>query len=73
MTSVFWDRKGVPIVEFMQQGTTVMSKVYCETLKKKLHEAIQNKRCGMLTYSVVLLYDNAHLHTAVHAQALLDY
>jgi hypothetical protein len=27
MEAVFWDRKGVPMVEFMQQGTTVMSEV----------------------------------------------
>jgi hypothetical protein len=33
MTSVFWDRKGVLMVEFMQQGTTITSEVYCETLK----------------------------------------
>jgi hypothetical protein len=25
MAAVFWDRKGVLIVEFMQQGTTIMS------------------------------------------------
>jgi hypothetical protein len=25
MATVFWDRKGVLVVEFMQQGTTVMS------------------------------------------------
>jgi hypothetical protein len=29
------------MVEFMQQGTTVMSEVYCKTLKT-LHKAIQN-------------------------------
>jgi hypothetical protein len=34
MASVFWDRKGVLIVEFMQQGITVMSEVYYEILKK---------------------------------------
>jgi hypothetical protein len=33
MATVFWDRKGVLMVEFMQQGTTVLE-VYCETLKK---------------------------------------
>jgi hypothetical protein len=33
MTSVFWDRKGVLILEFMQHGTTIISKVYCETLE----------------------------------------
>jgi hypothetical protein len=31
---------------------------------KKLCRAILNKRCGMLTYSVVLLHDNVHPHTA---------
>jgi hypothetical protein len=30
---VFWDRKAVLRVEFMQQGAT-MSEVYCQTLKK---------------------------------------
>jgi hypothetical protein len=34
MTAVFWDRKGVLTVEFMQQGTTLMSEEYCEILKK---------------------------------------
>jgi hypothetical protein len=33
--TVFWNRKGVLMVEFMQQGTTITSKVYCEKLKKK--------------------------------------
>jgi hypothetical protein len=65
MAAVSWDRKGVLLVEFMQQGTTITSEVYFETLKK-LHRAIQNKRHGMLTPSVlvVLLHDNASLHTA---------
>jgi hypothetical protein len=35
MATVFCDRAGVLMVEFMQQGTTTMSEVYCETLKKK--------------------------------------
>jgi hypothetical protein len=33
MATVFWDRKRVLMVEFMQQGTT-MSEMCCETLKK---------------------------------------
>jgi hypothetical protein len=32
MASVFWDRKGVVMVEFMQQGTIIATKGYCETL-----------------------------------------
>jgi hypothetical protein len=50
----------------------MMSEVYCETLKK-LHRAIQKKRQGMLTPSIVLLHDNAYLYTAVHTQALLEH
>jgi histone-lysine N-methyltransferase SETMAR len=72
MAIVFCDRKGVLMVESMQQGTTIMSEVYCETLKK-LNRAIQNKRCGMLIYGIVLLYDNLHLHTAARTRALLEY
>jgi hypothetical protein len=52
MAAVFWDRKGVLMMEFMQQGTTIKSEVYYETLKK-LSVAIQKKmawnadiRCG---------------------------
>jgi hypothetical protein len=35
MKTVFWDRKGELMVEFMQQGTTITSEVYWETLKKE--------------------------------------
>jgi hypothetical protein len=59
------------MVEFMQQGTTIMSQVYCETLKK-LCRALQNKRRGMLKSNVVLLHDNAHPRTAARTRALLE-
>jgi hypothetical protein len=74
MATVLWGRKGVLMVEFKQQGTTIMSEVYCEKTRK-LDMAIQNRRHGMLTYSVVLLYDSAcpHTSTAAHTQALLDH
>jgi hypothetical protein len=35
ITTVFWDRKGVLMVEFMQQGTTITSEVYCMQKTKK--------------------------------------
>jgi hypothetical protein len=63
METVFWDRKGVLIVEFMQQRTTILSEMDCETLKK-MQRAIQNNRRGILTSIVVLLHDDARLHTA---------
>jgi hypothetical protein len=58
VATVFWDRKGVLMMEFKKQRTTT-SQVYC---KNKMHWAIQNRRRGMLTYGVMLLHDNAHLH-----------
>jgi hypothetical protein len=40
--------------------------LYCETIEK-LHRCSLNKRCGMLTFSVVLLHDNARQHTATYS------
>jgi len=34
MATVFWDRKGVSLIKFMEPGTTITSETYCETLKK---------------------------------------
>jgi len=56
MATVFCDRKGILLTEFMAPGTTVTSDVYCETLNK-LRRLIQNKRRGMLTKRIVLLHD----------------
>jgi transposase len=57
--------------EFMQQGTTITSEVYCEILMK-MRKAILNKRSRMLTFGVVLLYDIARPHTAARTRELLD-
>jgi histone-lysine N-methyltransferase SETMAR len=73
MATVFWDRKGVLMVEFMQQGTTVNSEVYCETLNNCIVSAIQNKRREMLTSGVVLLHDNVRPHTAARTRVLLEH
>ncbi|GBO25744.1 hypothetical protein AVEN_242476-1 [Araneus ventricosus] len=48
MASVFRDRHGVLLVDFMQLGTTINAVAYGQTLRK-LRRAIQNKRRGMLT------------------------
>lgn len=63
MVTVFWDKDGVLLVDFMERGTTITADVYCETLKK-LRRAIQNKRRGKLSSGIILLHDNARPHTA---------
>lgn len=71
MATVFWDRKGVLLIEFMTPGTTINADAYCETLKK-LRRAIQNRRRGRLTRGVTLLHDNARPHTSRKTQELLE-
>jgi len=70
MATVFWERKGILLTEFMAPGTTITSEVYCETMNK-LRRSIQNKRRGMLTKGVILLHDNARPHTAARTNALI--
>ena len=59
MCTVFWDRRGILLVDFRTRG----AERYCETVQK-LRRAIQNKGRGMLAAGVVLLQDNARQHTA---------
>ncbi|GFV32291.1 histone-lysine N-methyltransferase SETMAR [Trichonephila clavipes] len=70
MATVFWDRHGVLLVEFMQQETKINAAAYCATLTKLRH-AIQNKRRGLLTSGVLLLHDNARPHSAINTQNLI--
>ncbi|GBN25186.1 hypothetical protein AVEN_247191-1 [Araneus ventricosus] len=71
MASVFWDRHGVLLVDFMQRGTTINVIVYAQTLRK-LRRAIENERRGMLTEGILLLHDNARSHTAAQTRALSE-
>jgi hypothetical protein len=65
MATVFWDKKGLVMVEFMQQGTTVMSEVYCET-QKKMCRAIQKKvwnadmQCSTSSWQCASTYSCSH-------------
>ena len=34
IVTVFWNRKGILLTEFMAPGTTITSEVYCEMLNK---------------------------------------
>uniref|UniRef100_A0A1B6I6U6 Mariner Mos1 transposase n=1 Tax=Homalodisca liturata TaxID=320908 RepID=A0A1B6I6U6_9HEMI len=71
MAKVFWDAKGILLVEFMERGTTITAAAYCETLKR-LRRVIQNKRCGLLTSGVVFVHDNACHQTAQRTTELLE-
>ncbi|UYV83935.1 hypothetical protein LAZ67_X000634 [Cordylochernes scorpioides] len=70
MATIFWDRKGLLLCNFMCRGTTINSDRYCETLKQ-LRRTIQNKRRGMLTKGV-RFHHNAWPHTARQTTALIE-
>jgi histone-lysine N-methyltransferase SETMAR len=63
MATMFWDMKGVLLVEYQEHGRTVTAASYCSLLER-LKAAIKNKRPGLLTRGVLLLHDNARPHTA---------
>lgn len=69
MTSVFWNKKGILLIDFLPQGQTIKGACYCETLKK-LCLAIKNKRREMSAF--LEFYDNAHPHTARLTVELLE-
>lgn len=54
IVTVFWDRKGVLPIDYFPRGETINAAAYCQTLHR-LHRAIQNKGCGLLSSNGVLL------------------
>ncbi len=69
MCTVFWDAEGVIWQEYLLKGTTINVKRYCEMIKN-LCKAIKRKRPGLLMNEVILLHDNARLHSANVTQKL---
>lgn len=67
MLTVFWDQRGVVMMDFLAKGTTITGTYYASLLQK-LREAIKTERRGMLTKGVRLLQDNVPVHNAHVAQ-----
>ena len=62
MATVFWDAKGILLIEYMPKGTSINAEAYQKTLIN-LRKAICNKR-RLLASKVLLFHDNARPHTA---------
>ncbi|UYV65927.1 hypothetical protein LAZ67_3005901, partial [Cordylochernes scorpioides] len=71
MAIVFWDCKGVLLVDYLPPNTTVNAARYCEVLTK-FRAAIKLKRPGLLSRKVLLVHDNARPHAARTTQTLLE-
>ncbi|GFO06154.1 collagen alpha-1(iv) chain [Plakobranchus ocellatus] len=71
MATVFWDVKGVILLDILPQGQCINAARYCSTLDR-LKEAIRRKRPGLLRRGVVLQHDNATPHSANLTQQWLQ-
>ncbi|GFO42285.1 histone-lysine N-methyltransferase SETMAR [Plakobranchus ocellatus] len=71
MATVFWDAKGVILLDILPQGQCINVARYCSTLDR-LKEAIRRKRPGPLRRGVVLQHDNATPHSANLTQQWLQ-
>jgi len=68
LASVFWDSKGVLMIDYLERGKTVTGVYYAELIHK-LRSAIKEKRRGKLSDGVLLHHDNAPAHTSAVAVA----
>ena len=68
MASVFWDARGVIMVDYLSKGQTINSTYYC-TLLRRLREEIKEKRPGLLRKKVLFHQHNARIHTSVESMA----
>jgi len=62
MATVFWDREGILLIEWLPEGRTINAQYYCEILER-LREKIKSERRGRITRGTVLQQDNARPHT----------
>lgn len=71
MATVFWDKEGILLIEWLPRGTTINSEYYIKVLQK-LREAIKTERRGKLTRGVLLQQDNARPHTSQATMAAIS-
>jgi len=71
MATIFWNFRGILLINFKERNTTVNAAYYASLLHK-LRDAIKEKRRGILRRAVRLLHDYAPVHMAVFAKAAVD-
>lgn len=72
MASVFWDAKGILLIDYLAKGKTITGAYYASLLDQ-LHAAIAEKRPGLARKKVMFHHDNAPVHSSrVAAQKLSE-
>ncbi|CAK9833213.1 Histone-lysine N-methyltransferase SETMAR [Anthophora retusa] len=70
MASVFWDAKGILLIDYLQTGKTITGEYYSNLLDQ-LHVKIREKRPGLAKKKIIFHQDNAPAHRGVLAMAKL--
>ena len=66
MLSCFWDRDGIIMTDYLEQGHTITGDYY-SALLAKLRSTLAKKRRGKLQKGILLLHDNAPAHRSMMA------
>ncbi|GFN88345.1 histone-lysine N-methyltransferase SETMAR [Plakobranchus ocellatus] len=71
MATMFWDSRGMILLDILPKGESVNADRYCETLERLRH-AVRHERPGLLRSGVVLQQDNSTPHTAKRTKEWLE-
>jgi hypothetical protein len=61
LASVFWDKDGILLVDYLEKDATITAKYYV-VLLDKLKQQLVSKRRGKLSKGILFLQDNAAPH-----------
>jgi histone-lysine N-methyltransferase SETMAR len=72
MATVFFDEKGVILIDYLAEGATINSAYYADLLRGSLRQALWKKRPGAVEKIPLILHDNARPHTAKHTLDIIS-
>lgn len=64
MASLFWDAKGILLIDYLANGETINSEYYCDPLDH-LDKQIREKRPVLKRNKIIFHQDNARVHTSL--------
>jgi len=70
MATVFWDAKGIIMIDYLEKGHTITA-LYYASLLDRLAAEIRDKRPALKRKAVLFLQDNAPAHKAALTMAKL--
>lgn len=70
MASVFWDAKGILLIDYLEKGRTITGKYYSNLLDQ-LDAKIREKRPGLKKKKIIFHQDNAPVHKGALAMGKL--